>query len=124
MERYFLNGKHITEQEAKDIKTRNQEYLNSGNWDLIAKCEFVVEIEVVEPEIQKGEYNETSVDVQKKNADILVTSVDGDYYTLFLNKNIELSIKRGVKRYSERLIAVTESVYNKLRSQYNIAMDF
>ena len=81
-------------------------------------------IEVIEPEIQKGEYKETLVDVQKKNADILVTSIDGDYYTLFLNKNIEISIKRGVKKYSEKLIAVTENVYNKLRGMYNIAMDF
>lgn len=44
MERYFLNGKQITEQEAKTIEARNQEYLNSGDWDLIAKCEFVVVI--------------------------------------------------------------------------------
>lgn len=86
--------------------------------------ETQVIIEVIEPEIQKGEYKETSVDVQKKNADILVTSIDGDYYTLFLNKNIEISIKRGVKKYSEKLIAVTENVYNKLRGMYNIAMDF
>ena len=81
-------------------------------------------IEVIEPEVQKGEYKETSVDAQKKNADILVTSVDGDYYTLFLNKDIEITAKRGVKRYSEKFIAVTESVYNKLMSKYNIAMDF
>lgn len=44
MKRYFLNGKQITEQEAKTIEARNQEYLNSGDWDLIAKCEFVVVI--------------------------------------------------------------------------------
>lgn len=37
MKRYFLNGKQITEQEAKAIEARNQEYLNSGDWDLIAK---------------------------------------------------------------------------------------
>lgn len=90
---------------------------------IIAQTTQVI-IEVIESEVQKGEYKETSVDAQKKNADILLTSVDGDYYTLFLNKNIEITAKRGVKRYNERLIAVTESVYNKLRSQYNIAMDF
>lgn len=44
MKRYFLNGKQITEQEAKTIEARNQEYLNSRDWDLIAKCEFVVVI--------------------------------------------------------------------------------
>ena len=44
MKRYILNGKQITEQEAKTIEARNQEYLNSGDWDLIAKCEFVVVI--------------------------------------------------------------------------------
>ena len=30
---------------------------------------------------------ETSLDTQKKNADILLTSIDGNLYSLFLNKN-------------------------------------
>ena len=30
MKRYFINGKEISEQEAKAIETRNKEYLNSA----------------------------------------------------------------------------------------------
>lgn len=42
MKRYFVNGKQITESEAKAIDKRNKEYLNSGDFSLIAKCEFIV----------------------------------------------------------------------------------
>ena len=42
MKKYFVNGKQITESEAKAIKKRNQEYMNSGDFSLIAKCEFIV----------------------------------------------------------------------------------
>ena len=38
----FVNGKQITESEAKNIEARNREYMNSGDWNLIAKCEFIV----------------------------------------------------------------------------------
>lgn len=42
MKKYFVNGKQITESEAKVIEARNREYMNSGDWSLIAKCEFIV----------------------------------------------------------------------------------
>lgn len=42
MKKYFVNGKQITESEAKAIEKRNQEYMNSGDFSLIAKCEFIV----------------------------------------------------------------------------------
>ena len=35
--------------------------------------------------IKKGEYKETSLDVQKKQADMLVVAID-DKYTLWLNR--------------------------------------
>lgn len=42
MKKYFVNGKQITEIEAKVIEARNREYMNSGDFSLIAKCEFIV----------------------------------------------------------------------------------
>lgn len=42
MKKYFVNGKQITEIEAKVIEARNREYMNSGDWSQIAKCEFIV----------------------------------------------------------------------------------
>lgn len=42
MKKYFVNGKQITESEAKAIEKRNKEYMNSGDFSLIAKCEFIV----------------------------------------------------------------------------------
>lgn len=42
MKKYFINGKQISEKEAKAIEKRNKEYMNSGDWNLIAKCEFIV----------------------------------------------------------------------------------
>lgn len=85
---------------------------------------YEVITEMIDCEIERGEYQETTIDEQKKNADILITSIDGDYFTIFLNRDLAITSKRGVKKYSERLYAITESVLNKLKSQYIIATDF
>ena len=45
MTRYFLYGKEISEQEANEIVARNREYIKSGNFELMMKCEFVTAIE-------------------------------------------------------------------------------
>lgn len=73
--------------------------------------------------IPVGDYKETDLDRQKKQADILLTSIDGNYYTLCLQKPIEVK-GRGVRRYSETVVAVTESVYTKLKAKYNVMCDF
>lgn len=66
----------------------------------------------------------TSLDNEKKTADILVTSIDGDYYSLFINnRSIDITIKRGVKRYNDRCIAVTENVFNKIKNMYKVMFD-
>lgn len=44
MKRYFVNGKEISEQEAKAIEAKNQEYMNSNDFSLWAKCEFITVI--------------------------------------------------------------------------------
>ena len=41
MKKYFVNGKQISEKEAKAIEKQNKEYMNSGDWNLIAKCEHI-----------------------------------------------------------------------------------
>ena len=41
MKRYFINGKEISEQEAKAIEARNKEYINSNDISLWSKCEFI-----------------------------------------------------------------------------------
>lgn len=73
--------------------------------------------------VKKGEYKPTELDRQKKGADILLESIDGNYYTLRLQKPLEVK-GRGVRRYSGNVIAVTESVYNKLKDKYNIMCNF
>lgn len=73
--------------------------------------------------IPKGEYKETELDRQKKQADILLTSVDGNYYTLRLQTPIEVK-GRGVRRYNDNVVVVTESVYNKLQERYNVMCNF
>ncbi|WP_290082414.1 hypothetical protein, partial [Bacteroides acidifaciens] len=44
MKRYFVNGKEISEQEAKAIEAKNQDYMNSTDFSLWAKCEFIIVI--------------------------------------------------------------------------------
>ena len=41
MKKYYVNGKEITEQEAKAIEARNAEYMSSPDFSLWAKCEFI-----------------------------------------------------------------------------------
>lgn len=41
MKRYFVNGKEISEKEAKAIEAKNKEYINSSDISLWAKCEFI-----------------------------------------------------------------------------------
>lgn len=72
---------------------------------------------------ERGEYKETALDRQKKAADILVESIDGNWYTIRLNREIELKSKR-IKKYDNGCIAVPESVYNKLQGKYNVMCNF
>lgn len=44
MKKYYVNGKQITEQEAKVIEARNKEYINSGDFELMRKIEFIIAI--------------------------------------------------------------------------------
>ena len=44
MEKYYINGKEISKEEANEIKKKNLEYLESGDFELIDKCEFIVVI--------------------------------------------------------------------------------
>lgn len=71
--------------------------------------------------IKKGEYKETSLDVQKKQADMLVVAID-DKYTLWLNKPITIK-GRGIKKVNEKTIVVTDNAFDKLKTQYSIMFD-
>lgn len=71
--------------------------------------------------IKKGEYKKTSLDVQKKQADILVVAID-DKYTLWLNKPITVK-GRGIKKVNEKTIVVTDNAFDKLKTQYSIMFD-
>ena len=73
--------------------------------------------------IERGEYKETELDQQKKQADILLESIDGDWYTIRLNRQIELKSKR-IRKYDNGCIAVPESIYYKLKDKYNVMCNF
>lgn len=75
------------------------------------------------PFIPKGEYKETRLDQQKKEADMLLKSIDGSWYTIWLNRGIEIKNKR-IKHYDNGCISVPESIYYKLKDKYNIMCDF
>jgi hypothetical protein len=44
VKRYFVNSKEITEEEAKEIERKNNEYLNSGDMNDMLKIQFIVVI--------------------------------------------------------------------------------
>ena len=78
-------------------------------------------IEMTKEAQVRGEYKETSLDVQKKQADMLVIGID-DKYTLWLNKPITLK-GRGIERVDEKIIVVTDNAFDKLQTEYNIMFD-
>lgn len=41
MKKYYLQGKEISEQEAKAIVAQNKEYISSKDFTLWAKCQFI-----------------------------------------------------------------------------------
>lgn len=42
MKKYYVDGKQITEQEAKEIEAKNKEYMSSNDLNLWAKCQFIM----------------------------------------------------------------------------------
>lgn len=42
--RCFVDGKEISEKQAKEIERRNAEYMSSGDFSLMAKCQFVIAV--------------------------------------------------------------------------------
>lgn len=73
--------------------------------------------------VEKGEYKETELDRQKNEADILLESIDGNFYTIRLNRRIDLKSKR-IRQYGDGCISVPESVFNKLKGEYNVMCNF
>lgn len=73
--------------------------------------------------IERGEYQETELDRQKKQADILLESIDGNWYTIRLNKKIDIKSKR-IRNYDNGTIAIPESLFHKLESKYNVMCNF
>ena len=81
-------------------------------------------IKMTKDAVKKGKYKDTSIDKSKKKADALLISIDGDYYSLFLQNDVKIPYKRGVKWYNKKSVAVTESVFSKLSQKYVIMCDF
>ena len=44
MKRYFVDGKEITEEEAKEIEKQNSKYFNSGDMIELLKIKFITVI--------------------------------------------------------------------------------
>lgn len=44
MKKYFIEGKEVSEQEAIDTERMNKEYMESGDFDLMLKCKFIIVI--------------------------------------------------------------------------------
>ena len=55
--------------------------------------------------IPKGEYKETELDCQKKQADMLITSIDGNFYEISLPKSTTLrqKINKDIQGYGRNV---------------------
>lgn len=75
------------------------------------------------PKVKRAAYQPTELDYAKEAADILLDGIYGNYYSIWLNKDIELK-GRGVKEQRGRRAVVTEKYYYKLLEQYDVLTDF
>ena len=75
------------------------------------------------PKVAKVAYPATALDTAKKSADILLQAIDGNYYTLWLNKEVEIK-GRGIKERTGKMVVVTENAYYRLKEKFNILTDF
>ncbi|MDE5987044.1 MAG: hypothetical protein K2H16_07200, partial [Prevotella sp.] len=65
------------------------------------------------------------LDERKQTADILLRACLGEYTEIWLNNpDVIIPGKRGIKRYSERSFAVTDTVLEKLKKSYSVECDF
>ena len=70
----------------------------------------------------RKEYASINLPEIKQEYDIVVESIEGNWYTIRLNREIEIEGKK-MYRY-DICIAVPESVYNKLKDKYNVMCNF
>lgn len=80
-------------------------------------------IELTKKEIKRGAYNATAHDNEKAQADFLLQAIDGKYYTIFLNREIELP--KGAQRYNAKQACITgKREFEKFAKNYNWECDF
>ena len=70
--------------------------------------------------IPRGEYKRTELDDEKDAADMLLTGIYGNWYTLWIqNPQVRITGKR-VEWHTDKSVSVTESIFKKLDKQYTI----
>lgn len=78
--------------------------------------------------IKRGEYKRTPLDDEKDRADFLITSIAGNWYTIFIrNKSINLKCGLSVKKandFSGAIYYVTENALDRLKSKHTWMNDF
>jgi len=80
-------------------------------------------IELIKDAIKRGEYKDTTLDQQKKNVDFLLQSIDGKYYTIWMNKKIELP--KGTEIYSEKTACIVgKRSFEAFAAKHSWATDF
>ena len=73
--------------------------------------------------IARGEYQETELDIYKKNVDFLITSV-GKRYEVIFNHPVNIKASRSINKRSERRYFVTEKALGALKAKYTYCCDF
>lgn len=73
--------------------------------------------------IARGEYQETELDIYKKNVDFLITSV-GKRYEVIFNHPVNIKASRSIDKRSECVYFVTEKALDALKAKYTYCCDF
>ena len=81
-------------------------------------------IELIKKETKRGEYKATILDNQKKDVDFLLESIDGKYYTIWMNRPLELPKKSEHEEGNKSAVIIGERAFKAFAKNHTWLPNF
>lgn len=81
-------------------------------------------MELVKEATKRGEYKATELDNQKNNVDFLLEAIDGKYYTIWMNRPLELPKNAENEKGSKSAVIIGERAFNAFAKKHTWLPNF
>lgn len=81
-------------------------------------------MELIKDATKRGEYKSTELDNQKNNVDFLLEAIDGKYYTIWMNRQLELPKGSENEKGSKSAVIVGERAFNAFAKKHTWLPNF